>query len=104
MRPSTNMDERLVKYLEHAQKEGAAGKLGQFPDVRQRMLSLPVCPKCERIALRETRKSDPVRGYITCPVCLYHGPTTLSVSTFVQEHVVKDRRRIQSGAIRPEGR
>lgn len=52
-------------------------------------MRLPVCPKCERPALRDTRKDDPVRGYITCPVCGYHGPSTMSVGMFVREHVIK---------------
>jgi len=73
------------KYLRHALKSDLVNQ----PSVRNRMMNLPVCPHCERPALRDTRRGDPVRGYITCPVCGYHGPTTMSVKCFMQEHVSK---------------
>lgn len=45
------------------------------PDVIDRAMALPTCPKCERIALRDRRPYDPPGTlYVTCPVCGYHGP------------------------------
>ena len=83
-RASVNEDERLERYMEHAKSE----LVTKFPSVRRRMLDLPVCPKCERIALRDTRPGDPQRRYITCPVCGYHGPSTIAAKIFIRDHVV----------------
>ena len=73
------------KYLNHALRSDLINQ----PSVRNRMMRLPVCPQCERPALRDTRPGDSQRGYVTCPVCGYHGPSTMSVSCFMKEHVLK---------------
>lgn len=80
------MSDLLEKYKKHALESPL---IANFPTVRNRVMRLPVCPKCERPALRDTRKGDPVRGYVTCPVCGYHGPHTISVGMFVREHVIR---------------
>jgi uncharacterized Zn finger protein (UPF0148 family) len=70
------------KYLQHILKSDLISK---FPEVRSRVMLLPVCPRCERPALRDTRKGDAERRYITCPVCGYHGPFTRTVKCHMQE-------------------
>lgn len=50
---------------------------------RGKILSLPVCPKCEQVGLRD-------RGWIphhimTCPNCGYHGPATHQLSAYLSE-------------------
>lgn len=71
------------KYLKHIQKSD----LIRMPEIKKRVMHLPVCPKCERPALRDTRKGDPERRYITCPVCGFHGPFTHTVGVHFKEHV-----------------
>lgn len=82
------------KYLKHIQKSDL---LFVSQGVASRMMSLPVCPKCERPALRDTRRGDPREfdlwenpghRYITCPVCGYHGPYTHSVDYHIENHVI----------------
>lgn len=71
------------KYFKHIQKSD----LIMMPEIRKRVMYLPVCPKCERPALRDTHKNDPERRFITCPVCGHHGPFTHTVGVHVKEHV-----------------
>jgi predicted nucleic-acid-binding Zn-ribbon protein len=80
------------KYVKHILKPSTATKL---PEIRSRIAGLPVCPRCERPALRDTRKGDPrmfdidnpgVR-YITCPICGYHGPYTHTIRDHMKRYV-----------------
>ena len=50
------------KYLEHAMQH----PMTRRPDVQDRVLNLPVCPRCERVAFRH-------RSGIKCPMCHYEG-------------------------------
>jgi len=79
----------LEKYRKHAMKNVI---FTQFPEVTQRINELPICPQCERPALRDTRSYDPVQaGYITCPECAYHGPSTHPVKYHIENHVIPNR-------------
>lgn len=77
---------QLNNFIKHATRSEL---LRKFNSVKARVMSLPVCPRCERICLRDKRKGDPPgQLYITCPICGYHGPTTMAVRTFIKEHVL----------------
>lgn len=76
----------LRKFQKHIMRDPL---FQQLPELRNRMLQLPICPNCERPALRDTRKYDPVQqGFITCPTCGYHGPGTHTVKFHIDTHVV----------------
>jgi len=73
------------KYIKHLFHKNVL--ITQHPNIQKRTMQLPVCPKCERPALRDTRKDDPNPRYITCPMCGYHGPFTHTVALHMQEHI-----------------
>lgn len=72
------------KFFKHMIKDPL---IHQCKNVMNRVMQLPICPKCERVALRDTRKGDPERRFITCPVCGYHGRFTHTAKVHMQEHV-----------------
>lgn len=89
------------KFLKHAfnPKDYGTQLIGLKPHVAQRAMRLPVCPRCEKPALRDTRPYDPKRpqdeiysetnGFITCPNCGYHGRFTHTVGLHMQEYAVQ---------------
>lgn len=83
----------LEKYMKHARK---SDMITNNPNIEKRIMQLPVCPRCERPALRDTRKGDPERRFITCPICGYHGPFTHSIRTHVEEYTGADIPKVQS--------
>lgn len=77
------------KFMKHIMTDPI---FSQFPEIRNRMMRLPICPRCEKPALRDTRKYDPVQsGYFTCPSCGYHGPHTHTVDYHLENHVISKR-------------
>jgi hypothetical protein len=44
---------------------------------------LPICPRCERIGLRDKGWSE--KHIMTCPQCGYSGPTTKTYGDFISE-------------------
>lgn len=52
-----------------------------------------ICPNCSGLTLTDTRISDPVRKFQTCPICAWHGPkeATLTLKeAFQKQTFVKD--------------
>lgn len=51
----------------------------------------PVCPRCEKIALRGNgRKGSWTQDRIaTCPACHYQGPTTMVMKEYIQEELYR---------------
>lgn len=83
-----NPEETMRKFRKHIMKNAL---ISDIPSVRERVDYLPICPQCERPALRDTRKYDPVQaGYITCPECGYHGPGTHPVKYHIENHVIPE--------------
>jgi uncharacterized protein YbaR (Trm112 family) len=82
------------KYMKHITKSPL---ITSFPTVYNRVMWLPVCPKCERPALRDTQKGDAERRFITCPICGYHGRFTKTVACHM-----KDEGMMPDEARRPE--
>ena len=68
------------KYLAHALQHPFA----QRPDVRRRVMHLPVCGKCERVAFRVGRTPDG-RFLAHCPVCGWKGVATRTLKQHVRE-------------------
>lgn len=54
---------------------------------RERLLSLPICPKCERLGLRD--KGWVAQKIMTCPHCGYHGKATHQMSAYLNEGCYK---------------
>jgi hypothetical protein len=54
---------------------------------RERLLSLPICPKCERLGLRD--KGWVAQKIMTCPYCGYHGKATHQMSAYLNEGCYK---------------
>lgn len=54
---------------------------------RERLLSLPICPKCERLGLRD--KGWVAQKIMTCPHCGYHGKATHQMSAYLSEGCYK---------------
>lgn len=58
-----SMTESQKRYLEHAMQHN----LVRHPSLSERVLDMPSCRKCERVALRHGKG-------VRCPVCGYEGP------------------------------
>jgi hypothetical protein len=81
----------LATYLGHARQNNLVQFYSQYTNV----IHLPVCPKCERIAMRDLRAGekrheeyepgDVRRTPVTCPHCGYHGFTTVSTKMYVEQ-------------------
>lgn len=54
---------------------------------KKRILSLPVCPKCERTGLRD--KGWGTNKMMCCPHCGYKGVATHQVSTYMQDKMYR---------------
>jgi len=50
---------------------------------RQKLLSLPVCPKCERTGLRDKGWAE--HKIMTCPHCGFKGKATHQLSSYLRE-------------------
>jgi len=83
------------KYLKHALQDPLLHHLQ-----RSRIVNLPVCGNCERLAVYDRRPGDPPvsfftdretglliknKPFVSCPVCGYHGPGGPSLSIHVRE-------------------
>lgn len=87
--------EALSTYIKHAEQNN----LIQFAKNKNlHTPSLPICPKCERIAIRDFRKGDTIldldvtdvrRMPITCPQCGYHGHTTVTARDYIKKQLFK---------------
>lgn len=66
------------KYLKHIQSPFTIR-----PDVRARVFSLPVCPRCERPAFRD--KGYAQNGTVSCPHCGYTGFSGRTVGIHAKE-------------------
>lgn len=56
--------------------------------VNERVLDLPICPKCDNLTLGDTRKGDPVRRLRTCPVCGWHGSSSKTLRDLIRDDSV----------------
>lgn len=71
------------KHFKHATADGmVAMYLGDRPGAK-RVHSLPICPKCERIGLRD--KGWKENMIMTCPFCAYNGPTDTVYSEYMRD-------------------
>jgi hypothetical protein len=83
------------KYLKHALQDPLLNHLQ-----KSRIVNLPVCGNCERLAVYDRRAGDPPvsfftdresgmliknKPHVTCPVCGYHGPGGPSLRMHVRE-------------------
>jgi len=70
------------KYLKHAFQHPYTKR----SDISHRLMDMPTCGRCERLAFRDRRPYDPLdKLYVTCPVCGYHGPPGPIVRMHVKE-------------------
>jgi len=70
------------KYLKHAFQH----QYTKRDDLQHRLMDMPTCRRCERLAFRDRRIGDPQdQLYVTCPVCGYHGPAGPTVRMHVKE-------------------
>lgn len=79
----TDKEEQLRKHFKHATSDGmVAMYLGDRPGMK-RMNSLPICPKCERIGLRD--KGWLENMVMCCPHCGYQGKTDTVYSEYKKD-------------------
>ena len=74
--------DNVNKYLEHSFSD----PLIQFYKKQggeKLLISLPICPKCERTGLRD--KGWGLNKIMRCPHCGYHGVATHQLSTYISE-------------------
>jgi hypothetical protein len=69
-------------YLAHGVDSNLLRFYLQFGGANVVML-LPICPKCERIGLRDRGWST--HKIMSCPHCGYHGKATHALSTYLKE-------------------
>lgn len=70
------------KYMEHATSDPLV-KFYMNNAGDKLILSLPICPKCERLGLRD--KGWKLNRIMTCPHCGYHGVATHQLSAYMDE-------------------
>lgn len=86
----------IEKYQKHAEQN----PLIKFAKAQQQHTpSLPICPKCERIALRDVRDEREIRSEyevedvrrlpITCPQCGFHGYTTVTARQYILKQLFR---------------
>lgn len=68
-----------LKYLRHALQNPMVNN----HLIGRRVLELPVCKKCERVALRDAGPDGKV--WVRCPQCGYHGPGGPSLKVHARE-------------------
>lgn len=58
--------------------------------VHRKLYQRGICPKCSNLTLTDTRSTDPIRKYQTCPVCGWHGPLgdTVTFAQALKEHTI----------------
>lgn len=77
----------LDRYLQHG-KSGKLQQLYQSMDTgKKRIMSLPVCPKCERVGFRDKGWKD--RRHMCCAHCGYNGPATHVLSAYLKDEMYK---------------
>ena len=74
------------KYLEHTFSDPTIQFYTRNGGERQ-LLSLPICPKCERTGLRD--KGWALYKTMCCPHCGYKGHATHQLSAYIQEGLYK---------------
>ncbi|MCK9444970.1 MAG: hypothetical protein M0Q14_10650 [Tissierellaceae bacterium] len=73
----------LDKYLEHARQS----QMIAINKTRKEMLELPVCPRCERIGLRD--KGWKAYKIMACPYCNYEGPTSVILKGYLKDKLYR---------------
>lgn len=73
------------KYMEHSTQSPLVQLYAN--QARERLLSLPICPKCERIGLRD--KGWARFKTMACPHCGYRGKATIQLSAYLNEGCYK---------------
>lgn len=69
-------------HLEHAMSNVMVSSYLSGPKNMKRVNTLPICPKCERIGLRDKGWSE--KMIMSCPHCGYHGATDTVYSEYVK--------------------
>lgn len=77
---STKTD--VNKYLNHAMSDPLV-KFYMSNSGSKQLLSLPICPKCERLGLRD--KGWALYQNMTCPYCGFRGHATHQLSAYLDE-------------------
>jgi hypothetical protein len=76
---------KIQQYMQHARQNFHVRP--DSPYIKNRIGQLPVCPRCERVGLRHTRKDNTEQGrkQMVCPECHYEGPYTVTVREYVDK-------------------
>lgn len=77
------MIETAEKYLNHARQS----QMIAMNKTKREMLDLPVCPRCERVGLRDKGWRSHMR--MVCPYCNYEGPTTKILRGYLKDRLYK---------------
>lgn len=81
---STNLN----TYLKHGTQNTLVKLLlNQNKNPNKKLLSLPICPKCERIGMRDKGWAD--HKLMKCPHCGYSGKATHVAMSYIQEGLYK---------------
>lgn len=76
----------INKFLEHATSDSMIKFYGANAG-ESLFLSLPICPKCERLGLRD--KGWATQSIMKCPYCGYHGTTRYQLSSYMKDEGYK---------------
>jgi hypothetical protein len=75
----------LEKFKKHAMNLEIKGYMGMGG--ASVLMDLPICPRCENIALRD--KGWAAEGTIYCPVCGNRSSQRISLGDFIQQKLFK---------------
>jgi hypothetical protein len=74
-------------YLKHGKDSKLQRLYQESSGGRRALLNLPICPRCERIGLRD--KGWLERRIMRCPFCDYSGPAQCSLLEYVRSQLYK---------------
>jgi predicted amidophosphoribosyltransferase len=78
----------LGTYMKHAQSDPMMQNYKTLVmNSRQRLFSLPVCPKCERAGLRD--KGWTAQKVMYCPHCGYNGKSDYQLTAYLQDRAYR---------------
>lgn len=70
-------------YMKHTISNPLQQLYQSFDTGRSRLMSLPVCPRCERTGFRD--RGWTTQRIMSCPHCGYHGKATHVLSAYLDE-------------------
>lgn len=82
LKTKTEEEYRKQHFMHATSDQMIAMYLADTPG-RKRVNILPVCPRCEKLGLRDKGWNE--KAIMTCPHCGYSGPTDIIYSEYAKE-------------------